>query len=134
MAETISKMQIKVISPIKIFYEGEADFIEFNTSEGEVGIYPMHVPTVSMLVPGVLRIHNDGEVKEAALHSGFVEVLSDRVTFLAEAAEWPWEIDKNRAEAAKIRAERKMEVDQGDDKTSLALKRSIVRIEMADRK
>jgi F-type H+-transporting ATPase subunit epsilon len=87
-----------------------------------------------VLDPGVLRIHNGKDVKEAALHSGFAEILPDRITILAEAVEWPQEIDKNRAEEARIRAERKLEDHAGDgSKAELALKRSVLRIRMAEK-
>ena len=128
-------MQIKIITPEKVFFEGEADFMEFNTADGEVGIYPMHVPMTVILDPGVLRIYNGDEKKEAALHSGFAEILPDKITILAEAVEWPWEIDKNRAAKEKIRAERVMSADGDvDGKAELSLKSAILRIRMADKK
>ena len=49
---------VKVVAPERIFYEGDADFIEFKTTEGEVGIYAKHVPTTSIIAPGVLRDHS----------------------------------------------------------------------------
>ncbi len=122
---------VKIVAPERIFYEGDADFIEFKTTEGEVGIYARHVPTTSIVAPGVLRIHTSEGVKEAALLSGFSEVLQDRVTILAESVEWPEEIDANRAKEAKIRAERRIKggSDETDyDRAELALKRAIVRL------
>ena len=83
----------------------------------------------------MLTIHNGSEVKEAALHSGFVEILPDSITIVAEAVEWPEEIDFNRAEQARIRAERKIKDAASDEtKAELALKRSVLRISMADKK
>ena len=73
-------------------------------------------------------------MRQAALHSGFAEILGSKITILAEAVEWPEDIDKNRAEAAKIRAERKLSDDAGDiGKAELALKRSVLRIKMAEK-
>lgn len=122
---------VKVVAPERIFYEGDADFIEFKTTEGEVGIYAKHVPTTSIIAPGVLRVHSTEGVKEAALLSGFVEVLQDSVTILAESVEWPEEIDANRAKEAKIRAERRLKDNNNDmdyNRAELALKRAIVRL------
>lgn len=122
---------VKVVAPERIFYEGDADFIEFKTTEGEVGIYANHVPTTSIIAPGVLRIHSAEGVKEAALLSGFVEVLQDSITILAESVEWPEEIDANRAREAKVRAERRLHDNSGDtdyNRAELALKRAIVRL------
>ena len=94
-----------------------------------------HIPLTSVIAPGLLRItESDTEVKTAALISGFVEILQDSVTILAEVIEWPDEIDINRAEEARIRAERRLA--ERADKTNLkraelALARSVARIEAA---
>ena len=131
MADTL---QLVIITPEREFFRGEATFVEFTTTDGDVGIYPRHIPTTVVLDPGVLRIHTGKDVREAALHSGFAEILGDRITILAEAVEWPEEIDKNRAEEARIRAERKLEDSAADgSKAELALKRSVLRIRMAEK-
>ncbi len=130
----IDKFQLTIITPEREFFRGEATFVEFTTTDGDVGVYPMHVPTTVVLDPGILRIHNGKDIKEAALHSGFAEILPDKITILAEAVEWPQEIDKNRAEEARIRAERRLEDNAGDgSKAELALKRSVLRIRMAEK-
>ena len=131
MADTL---QLVIITPEREFFRGEATFVEFTTTDGDVGIYPRHIPTTVVLDPGILRIHAGKDVREAALHSGFAEILGDRITILAEAGEWPEEIDKNRAEEARIRAERKLEDSAADgSKAELALKRSVLRIRMAEK-
>ncbi len=128
-------MQIKIIAPDRVFYEGEVSFIEFNTTEGILGIYPKHIPMTVVVAPGVLKIEeNGGEVKEAALHSGFAEILGDSITILAESVEWPDEIDVKRAEEAKVRAERRIHDDSQDlNRAELALKRSLVRMQLTKR-
>ena len=126
MAE--NKMMVRVIAPERVFYEGEASFLEFNTIEGIIGLYPKHIPMTVVVAPGVLKIREDGGDKEAALHSGFAEILGDSVTILAESVEWPDEIDLNRA---KIRAERRIHDNSQDiDRAELALKRALLRLEM----
>ncbi len=124
-------MKVKILSPERVFYEGEATFIEFNTTAGMRGIYPKHVPTTMVIQPGILKIvEADGE-KLAALHSGFVEVLQDSITMLAESVEWPDEIDEKRAEEAKIRAERRINDNSQDhNRAELALKRAVLRLQM----
>ena len=127
-------MKVKILSPERVFYEGEATFIEFNTTAGVRGRYPKHVPTTMVIQPGKMRIVEDGEEKLAALHSGFVEILPDSITMLAESVEWPDEIDIKRAEEAKIRAERRISDDSQDhDRAELALKRAILRIQVCDK-
>lgn len=125
--------KLRIIAPDRVFYEGEASFLELVTSEGEVGIYKNHIPMTMVLVPGIVRITESGEVKVAALHSGFVQILQDEVTILAEIAEWPDEIDVNRANEAKIRAERRLETQDPNiniNRAEIALKKSLVRIEI----
>lgn len=128
--------KVKVISPDRIFFEGEADLLELKTSEGDIGILAGHIPLTAVIAPGILRITKDGEVKEASLLEGFVEILQDRVTVLAEACEWPDEIDLNRANEAKIRAERRLSGGEGDvnyTRAEMALRRALIRIELGDR-
>ena len=96
---------LRIITPDRVFYEGEVSMVEFNTTEGEIGVYKKHVPTTVIVSPGILTITEDGGTKEAALHAGFAEILQDEVVILAEIVEWPGEIDLERAEAATARAE-----------------------------
>lgn len=124
-------MRVKVIAPDRVFYEGDVTFMEFNTIEGIIGIYPRHIPTTVVIAPGVLKISESQGDKTAALHSGFAEILGDSVTILAESVEWPDEIDVRRAEEAKIRAERRLSDSSQDvHRAELALKRAILRLEM----
>ena len=124
-------MKLQVICPDRIFYEGEVSMVELNTTEGEMGIYPRHIPLTSILSPGILTITEEGGLKNAALHSGFVQILPEKVTVMAEAAEWPDEIDLDRAEAAKERAEERIKAkDATTDiaRAETALHRAIARI------
>lgn len=126
MAES---MKLKIVAPERIFYEGDVTFLEFTTTEGNMGIYPNHIPLTAIIAPGVLRIHDKDNVKEAALMSGFIEILQDSVTVLAESVEWPDEIDANRAKEAEIRARRRIDEKDGVDmnRAELALKRALIR-------
>ena len=108
MADENKKFELKIITPDRMFYEGSADMVEFNTTEGEIGIYKNHIPMTVIIKPGVLTITDGEEKKEAALHAGFVEILQDKVTILAEVIEWPGEIDEKRAEAAYERAKERI--------------------------
>lgn len=126
-----NRFVIRIITPDRIFYEGEAEMVEFNTVEGEVGIYKNHIPMTMIIKPGILCMTNGEEEKVAALHAGFVEVLPDKITILAEIVEWPNEIDLERAEAAKERAEKRLrEKNPKTDmvRAEIALQKSIARI------
>lgn len=134
MADDSRIFQVEIITPDRIFHTGEATMIEFNTAAGEIGVYKKHIPTTTVLAPGVVRIKMDGEEDVvAAVHSGFAEILPDKVTLLAEIAEWPEEIDKSRAEAAKARAEERLanKTEAIDVKRAeFALRKALVRIDL----
>ena len=125
--------KLHVITPERRFYDGEASMVELTTTEGDIGVYRNHIPLTAIVAPGVLKIHEEGGVKEAALMSGFIEILPERITIMAEVAEWPDEIDANRAEEARIRAERRLKEESGEIDTmraELALRRALVRLSL----
>lgn len=125
--------KLHVITPERRFYDGEASMVELTTTEGDIGVYRNHIPLTAIVAPGVLKIHEEVEVKEAALISGFIEILPERITIMAEVAEWPDEIDGNRAEEARIRAERRLKEESGEIDTmraELALRRALVRLSL----
>ena len=136
MADQSKFFRLQVISPDRIFYDGNVEMVELTTSEGEMGVLKGHIPLTAILVPGVLKIKEDGQVKKAALHDGFVEIFQDHMTILAESCEWPEEIDVNRAKEAKIRAERRL--SSGEDnvniaRAEMALRKSLIRIELGQK-
>ena len=123
--------ELKIIEPDGMFYEGYASFLEFASVMGEMGVYANHIPLTTILAPGVVKIHNDGQVKKAAVMGGFIEIQKDRITVMAENAEWPEEIDVERAKAAKKRAEERLQKkDAGLDmaRAEAALNRARARI------
>lgn len=128
-----SAFELKIITPDRVFYEGMAEMVEFNTTEGEIGVYKRHIPMTVIIKPGILTITEEDGTKEAALHAGFAEILPDKITIMAEIVEWPAEIDEERAEHAKERAmdrihNRTTETDIARAET--ALQRAIARIEV----
>ena len=125
--------QVEIITPDRVFYTGDATMIEFNTVNGEIGVYKHHIPLTTVLAPGIVTITNGDEKKTAAVHAGFAEILGEKVTLLAEVAEWPDEIDLARAEAAKERAEERLSNKSANldvARAELALRRALVRIDI----
>ena len=136
MAEE-NKFKVEIITPDRVFFTGEADMIEFNTGDGQIGVYKNHISLTTVLEPGVVVIHNDDQQKVAAVHAGFAEILGEKVTILAELAEWPDEIDINRAEAAKQRAEDRIAAKSETldlKRAEYALHRALTRIDVAGHK
>lgn len=124
---------LKIITPDRNFYEGEVQMVEFNTTEGEIGIYKGHIPMTVIISPGILTITEEGGIKEAALHAGFAEITQEKVTILAEVAEYSEEIDAARAEAAKDRAQERLQSKTPETdvaRAETALRRAMARIEV----
>lgn len=123
--------EFKIIEPDGMFFEGEGEFLEFTSVEGRMGVYKNHIPLTTILEPCVIKIHANGETKKAAALGGFIEIQKERITILAEDANWPEEIDVERAKAAKQRAEERLSKrEAGLDvvRAEAALKRAMARI------
>mgnify|MGYP003291149140 CR=1 FL=1 len=136
MADT-NTFKLQIISPDRVFYDDMVEMVELRTTEGDIGILKGHIPLTAVTVPGVLTIHKEGQLRQAAVHDGFLEILKDKVIVLAEACEWPEEIDINRAKEAKIRAERRIsDNEEGTnlDRAEIALRKALLRIEVADKR
>lgn len=124
---------LRIITPERLFYENQVNMVEFNTTEGEIGVLPGHVPLTVIVKPGILDITEPEGDKVAALHAGFAEILPDRVTILAEVIEWPEEIDAERAQAARERAEERLRSKTAETdlaRAETALQRAVARIQV----
>lgn len=136
MADEGRDFRLEVISPDRIFFDDMVDMVELRTTEGDIGILKGHIPLTAIVAPGIMKIKMSGEEKEAALHDGFIEILKDKVTVLAESCEWPEEIDINRANEAKLRAERRLKGGDGEvneSRAELSLRRALTRIELGQK-
>jgi F-type H+-transporting ATPase subunit epsilon len=133
MADESRNFRVEIITPERVFYTGEATMIEFTSVEGDMGVYKHHIPLTTVLAPGIVTITEPEGQKKAAVHSGFAEVLGEKVTLLAEIAEWPEEIDTDRAEAARKRAEDRLAAKSEDldvARAEFALRKALVRISL----
>lgn len=123
--------KLQIVTPERVFYEGDASMVELSTTEGDIGVYANHIPMTAIVAPGILKIHEGTEVKKAALHAGFIEVLPQEITIMAEVIEWPDEIDIKRADEARVRAERRLKDNSAENdvlRAKLALKRALTRL------
>lgn len=127
------KFKLTIVTPDREFFNEDVDMVEFNTTEGEIGIYKGHIPLTVIVKPGILTITQGDSVRNAALHAGFVQILPEEVTILAEIIEWPGEIDEERAKAARERAEGRLHGGSDIDivRAEAALMRAIARINAA---
>ncbi len=131
----MNRLYLKVVTPDKLFFEGEIDMLVARTIEGDVGILLNHSPLVTILDIGRIVIKDGDERKIAACAGGYIDVRNNNITVVSDACEWEEEIDLNRAERAKERASKRLE-DKGTDtfKAELALKKAINRINVGNKK
>jgi F-type H+-transporting ATPase subunit epsilon len=130
----LRKLLLEVVTPERIVYSGEVDMVVASTIEGEVGILPLHMPLISLLKIGELRVKIGKEIEYIAVHGGYLEVKEDKVSVLAEAAELASEIDVARAKAAKKRAEETLSKEGEDiEEAQRALERALVRLKISDK-
>jgi F-type H+-transporting ATPase subunit epsilon len=120
-----------------VMEEDGVDMVVAPGADGVLGILPRHVPLITTLVPGELRIKHGGTEESLVVTGGFMEVTPDKVLVLADAAERSDEIDVARAEEARHRAQERITTgDIGIDqaRASAALQRSLIRIRVAQRR
>ncbi|AXE29485.1 F0F1 ATP synthase subunit epsilon [Chromobacterium phragmitis] len=103
----MSKMHVEVVSTEQLIYSGEAEFVVAPATEGEIGIYPQHVPLLTRIKPGVLRLKVPGSKEEVlvAVSGGMMEVQPSLITVLADTAIRGEDLDEARANEAKRAAE-----------------------------
>ncbi|OFK79807.1 ATP synthase F1 subunit epsilon [Anaerosphaera sp. HMSC064C01] len=130
----MTRLYLKVVTPDKLFFEGDIDMLVARTIEGDVGILLNHSPLVTILDIGRLVIKDGDERKVAACAGGYIDVRNNQITVVSDACEWEDEIDINRAERAKERASKKLEDKDTDTfKAELALKKAINRINVGNK-
>ncbi len=134
----MSTVRLDFVSQDHLVFSGDVNEILAPGSEGQLGILPKHAPLMTILNPGEVRVRRTGqEDLSFAVSGGWMEVRPDKVTILARTAERSDEIDQQRAEAARARAEALLaEGVSREDRPGLdmALKRSLTRLKVAGRR
>lgn len=131
-------IRCEIVSQDRMVFEGDADIVVVPGMAGDMGILPNHAPLLSTMKYGFLRVRTQGREEVFTVAGGVVEVQPTIITILADAAENVAEIDKERAEAAKRRAEELLtHAPEGDTDAYLAieaaLRRSKLRLEAIQR-
>jgi len=109
-------MQVEVVSSERMIYSGVAEFLVAPGQEGEIGVYPRHVPLLTRITPGVLRMRVPGQEEEVlvAVSGGMIEIQPTHITILADTAVRWEDLDEARANEAKRAAEDALR-HSGDD-------------------
>jgi len=130
LADTI---QLEIVTPERLVVEDSVDEIQIPGVGGYLGILPGHAPLITEISVGEISYRSGGRLNRLAVAWGFAEVLPDKVTILAETAEKAEEIDVQRAQAAKTRAEDELRKSgtAGNPDAQAALDRAKSRLEVA---
>jgi len=107
----MATLRLEIVTPEAKAYSEDVDMVTLPGSEGELGIYPQHVPVLTTLQPGELRILKNGVESAMAVGEGFVEITGDSVSILTDMAIGTEAIDIAAAEAAVERAQAAMKAD-----------------------
>jgi F-type H+-transporting ATPase subunit epsilon len=127
-------LQLVIVTPTRQILRARATEVTMPGANGYLGILPGHAPLMTELGIGELTYRTAKPTEPISIIRGFAEVLPDRVTVLAETAELAAEIDIERAEAAKARAEKRLAAGDTNidwDRASVSLRRALIRIQVA---
>jgi F-type H+-transporting ATPase subunit epsilon len=129
-------ISLDIVTPNgSVFFEEDCEIIILQSKQGELGVMAGHIPTVAALKIGSLRAKINGQFEYFAVTEGFAEINPSKVTVLVQAGEFAEDIDTERAEAARQRAEELLQQSQDEKidryRAELALRRAINRIDVA---
>lgn len=123
--------RLEIVTPQKKVFSEDVKFLVAPGTDGELGILPEHAPLITSLNIGIMRIEQEGKNIKVVVTGGFMEVRNSKITVLANSAERAEDIDVDRAEAAKQRAEQRL-ASSGSEldvlRAELALKRALTRL------
>ena len=131
-----TSLELQIVTPDRLILKEQVDEVEIPGSDGYFGVLPGHTPLLASLAVGELWYRKGQEKTYISLAFGFAEVLPDRVTILARLAERADEIDVERAEEARKRAEQRLAHSKSDvdyERARLSLTRSIMRLQVSSR-
>jgi F-type H+-transporting ATPase subunit epsilon len=123
----MATMRLEIITAERLVYADDVEIVVAPGVEGQLGILPYHSPLMTALQPGEIMVRKSGQPSYLAVTGGFMEVLGNRVTILANACEHSDEIDEARAQTAVQRAKKQME----NRKSDLALEHSVTAMRQA---
>ena len=133
----MATMRLDIITAERQVYSEDVEVLVAPGMEGQLGILPHHAPLMTALQPGELLIRKDGEETYLAVTGGFLEVIGNTVTILADACERSDEIDEQRAQEAMDRARERLErqdIDIQLEQVAVSMRRAQVRLNVARRR
>ncbi|MEX1029450.1 MAG: F0F1 ATP synthase subunit epsilon [Paenibacillaceae bacterium] len=131
----MSTVKLEIVTPERKVYEKDVDMVVVRGIAGELGILPNHIPLVTPLKIAPVKVKFGNQEELIAVHGGFMEVRKDKIVILAELAELPDEIDLERAQRAKERAEGRLKSKDESDlvRAEIALQKAVNRINVSNK-
>lgn len=128
------KIRLDIVTPEKVACSQEVNMVIARTTAGDIGILPGHAPLIAGLDIWPLRLMTDDGEKQLSVCGGFIEVRPEKITILGNCVELPEDIDVERAQAAKTRAETRLKAGENIDavRAEAALKRAMARLRVAE--
>jgi F-type H+-transporting ATPase subunit epsilon len=114
----MATLKLEIVTPEEKIYSEDVNMVTLPGAEGELGVYPKHVPLLTTLKPGELRVVQDGRETAMAVGEGFVEIKADAVSVLTYLALESTSFDEAAAEAAVARAQAAMKEDHGAEEVA----------------
>lgn len=133
----MADLNLKIVTPEQVVYEGVADQVNVSTTQGELGILPHHANLMAKLIPGELRISKSGKTSFFAIGDGFLQIEENALTIMTDLAQGSEDIDEKAVEAAKKRAEEALSQKLGDEEyaeTMAALEKSLAQLKVKRRR
>src|SRR5437867_5149062 len=129
-------LKLEIVTPEAKTYSEDVEMVTLPGVEGEMGIYPMHVPLMTQIVAGELSVRKDGRDYFLAIGEGFVEITADKVAIMTDMAVRAEQIDEAKAEEARKRAESRLQEKLTDEETAMvsaALMHSLAQLKVKRR-
>ena len=130
-------MRLEIVTPEAVTYAQQVEMVTLPGVDGEMGVYPMHVPLMTQVVPGEVVVRKDGKELYLVVGEGFVQITGDRVAILTDMAFEAGHIDEAQAEEAKRRAEARLQEKLSAEEVasvSAALAQSIAQLNVKRRR
>jgi F-type H+-transporting ATPase subunit epsilon len=129
-------LKLQIVTPEAQAYSEDVDMVTLPGVEGEMGIYPAHVPLMTQIVPGEITVRKNGQDFFLAVGEGFCEITGDHVSILTDMAMKAADIDEAKAEEARKRAEARLQEHLGDEEmatVNAALAHSLAQLQVKRR-
>ena len=129
-------LKLEIVTPEAKTYSEDVEMVTLPGVEGEMGIYPMHVPLMTQIVAGELSVRKGGQDYFLAVGEGFVEITADKVAIMTDMAIRAEQIDEAKAEEARKRAEARLAEKLDDEESALvsaALMHSLAQLKVKRR-